>query len=75
MDFVFDSLFDGRRLRALTVADNYTREYLAIAVDQGIKGEQVVEVLDGILMMRGAPKSIRVDNGPEFVSKALDRWA
>lgn len=60
MDFVSDSLFDGRRLRALTVVDNYTRESLAIAVDQGIKGEQVVEVLDGILMMRGAPKSIRV---------------
>ncbi len=75
MDFVSDSLFDGRRLRALTVVDNFTRESLAIAVDQGIKGEQVVEVLDRIVAERGAPKSIRVDNGPEFVSRALDRWA
>jgi putative transposase len=75
MDFVSDSLFDGRRLRALTIVDNFTRESLAISVDQGIKGEQVVEVLDQILAKRGAPKSIRVDNGPEFVSKALDRWA
>ena len=75
MDFISDSLFDGRRLRALTIVDNFTRESLAIAVDQGIKGEQVVEVLDRILAERSAPKSIRVDNGPEFVSKALDRWA
>ena len=75
MDFVSDSLFDGRRLRVLTVVDNFTRVSLALAVDQGIKGEQVAEVLDRIVAERGAPKSIRVDNGPEFVSKALDRWA
>jgi putative transposase len=68
-------LFDGRRLRVLTVVDNFTRESLAMAVDQGIKGEQVAEVLDRIVAQRGAPKSIRVDNGPGFVSKALDRWA
>ncbi len=74
-DFVSDSLFDGRRLRALTVVDNFTRGSLAIAVDQGIKGEQVVTVLERIVAERGAPKSIRVDNGPEFVSKVLDRWA
>jgi putative transposase len=43
MDFVSDALFDGRRLRALTVVDTYTREALAIEVDQGIRGEQVVE--------------------------------
>ncbi len=75
MDFVSDSLFDGRRLRALTIVDNFTRESLAIAVGQGIKGEQVAAVLERIVAERGVPKSIRVDNGPEFVSKALDRWA
>jgi putative transposase len=75
MDFVSDALFDGRRLRALTMVDNFTRESLAIVVDQGIKGEQVVDVLDRIVAERGAPKSIRVDNGPEFVSRVLDRWA
>ena len=68
MDFVSDALFDGRRLRALTVVDAYTREALVIEVDSGIKGEQVVEAMSRITMVRGAPESIRVDNGPE-------RWA
>jgi len=75
MDFVSDALFDGRRLRALTVVDAYTREALAIEVDQGIKGEQVVDVMTRLAALRGSPSVIRVDNGPEFVSKALDRWA
>ena len=75
MDFVSDALFDGRRLRALTVVDAYTREALASDVDQGIKGEQVVEAMDRIASIRGAPRAIREDNGPEFISTALDRWA
>ena len=75
MDFVSDALFDGRRLRALTVVDAYTREALTIEVDQGIKGEQVVEAVTKIATRRGVPQAIRVDNGPEFISKALDRWA
>ena len=72
MDFVSDALFDGRRLRALTVVDAFTREALAIDVDQGIKGEQVVAAMARITTTRGAPRTIRVDNGPEFISKALD---
>lgn len=61
--------------RALTVVDAYTRECLAIHVDQGIKGEQVVAVMDRLLFERGgAPDKIRVDNGPEFISR-LDHWA
>ncbi|UMY20194.1 IS3 family transposase [Methylobacterium organophilum] len=75
MDFVSDALFDGRRLRALTVVDAFTREALAIEVDQGIKGEQVVPVVGRLALLRGAPRAIQVDNGPEFVSKVLDRWA
>ena len=75
MDFVSDALFDGRRFRALTVVDNFTRECLAIEVDKGIKGEQVVAVLDDLKGRRGVPNSIRVNNGPEFISKALDKWA
>ncbi len=47
----------------------------AIDVDQGIKGEQVVDAMTRIALSRGAPNTIRVDNGPEFISKALDRWA
>ena len=75
MDFVSDALFDGRRLQALTVVDAFTREALAIDVDQGIKGEQVVAAVTRIASVGGTPKTIRVDNGPEFISKALDRWA
>ena len=75
MDFVSDALFDGRRLRALTVVDAYTREALKIDVDQGIRGEQVVDAMARIAGVRGAPRTILVDNGPEFISKALDRWA
>lgn len=52
MDFVSDALFDGRRLRALTVVDAYTREALAIEVDQGIRGEQVVETMARLMMVR-----------------------
>ena len=74
MDFISDALFDGRRLRALTVVDAFTREALAIDVDPGIKGEQVVATMTRITSVRGAPKTIRVDNGPEFISKTLDRW-
>ncbi len=75
MDFVSDALFDGRRIRALTLVDNFTREALAIVVDGGIRGEHVVQAVEAVAARRGPPRLIRVDNGPEFVSKALDRWA
>ena len=75
MDFVADALFNGRRFRALTVVDNFSRECLGIKVDQSIKGSHVAELMDEIVMKQGTPKSIRLDNGPEFVSKALDQWA
>ncbi len=75
MDFVSDALFNGKRIRALTVVDNFTRESLAIEVGVSLRGDQVVAVLDRLVAGRGAPKSIRVDNGPEFVSKVLDHWA
>ncbi len=76
MDFVSDALFNGKRLRALTVVDAFTRECLAIQVAQGIRGEDVVAVMERLQFQRGAvPRKIRVDNGPEFVSKALDHWA
>jgi putative transposase len=75
MDFVSDALFDGRRLRALTIVDNYTREALAIEVGQSLKGEDVVRTLDRIRADRGVPGAIKVDNGSEFISKAMDHWA
>jgi len=75
MDFVADALFDGRRLRALTVVDNYTRESLAIDVGQNLKGDDVVNTLNRIATYRGLPTTIKVDNGSEFISKVMDKWA
>ena len=75
MDFVTDSLFNVHRFRSLTIVDNFSRECLAIEVDQHIKGEDVVRVVEQIKAMRGTPNFIRVDNGPEFISKELDKWA
>jgi putative transposase len=75
MDFVHDYLTDGRRLRTLNVVDTCTRECLAIEVDLSLTGERVTRVLDGLLWKYGLPRAITVDNGPEFISCALDRWA
>ena len=75
MDFMQDQLFDGRRFRLLTLVDNFTRESLAIEVNQGLGGRHVVDVLQRVAGTRKLPKTIRVDNGPEFTSKILDQWA
>lgn len=75
MDFVSDALYNRRRFRALTIVDNFSRECLAIEVDQGIRGERVVEVLEYLKMVRGLPDTICVDNGSEFVSRSMDKWA
>jgi len=75
MDFVADALFDGRRFRALTVVDNFTKESLAIEVAQQLKGEDVVTVMQRLHGERGVPDRIQTDNGSEFISLALDRWA
>jgi len=75
MDFVTDSLFNGRRFRSLTVVDNFSRECLAIEVGQKIRGEDVTRVMNCLKATRGVPRSIHVDNGPEFISKELDKWA
>jgi putative transposase len=75
MDFVADNLFDGRKLRMLTVVDCYSRESLAIHVGQSLKGEDVVQVLNGIAAQRGRPQVIKSDNGSEFIGKAMDKWA
>jgi putative transposase len=75
LDFVADQLADGRRFRALTVMDIYTRECLAIEVGQSLKGEDVVRVLNRIKVQRGDPKMLFCDNGSEFSSQAMDLWA
>ncbi len=75
MDFVADGLIGGRRLRCLTIVDDCTRECLAIEVDTSITGLRVQGVLDRLADTRGLPQSITVDNGPEFDSQVLDKWA
>lgn len=75
MDFVHDQLFDGSKIRVLTVVDIFTRLAPAIDVRQSYRGCDVVATLDQAAQAVGYPKTIRVDNGPEFVSKDLDLWA
>ena len=65
---------DGRQLKCLTVIDEWTRECLAIDVRSGIRGTRVAEVLSRLVSVYGAPRFLRSDNGPEFVSKALLTW-
>jgi putative transposase len=75
MDFMSDSLADGRRYRLLCIVDDFSRECLAIEVDTSIGGERVARVLDRLADRGRLPETIVVDNGPEFTSKALLTWA
>jgi putative transposase len=75
MDFVQDALHSGRKFRALPIIDTFTRENFWIEVDTSITGQRVVQVLTRISAVHGLPEQIVVDNGPEFISNALDAWA
>ena len=76
MDFVSDSLADGRKLRVFNVVDDYSREALIMEVDTSIGGQRVARLLGEAATTRGVcPQGIVCDNGPEFISHALDQWA
>ena len=75
MDLMSDRLFDGRPFRLLTVVDVRTREALSIAPRVSFRAYQLVEALDHLVGERGRPRSLRVDDGPEFAGRTLDRWA
>lgn len=75
IDFVMDSLANARRLKCLTVADDFTHESVDITVDHGISGGYVVRVLEQAARFRGYPRAIRTDGGPEFTSRAFLGWA
>jgi putative transposase len=75
MDFVSDSLANGRRIKCLTVADDFSHECIDIAVDYGISGHYVTRMLDQAALFRGYPDVVRTDNGPEFTSRAFMAWA
>jgi len=73
-DFMSDQTEDGRSLKFLTVLDEFTRESPVIEVGRSICSEDVIAVLDCLFMVRGAPRFLRSDNGPEFVADAIKRW-
>ena len=73
-DFIEDRTERGGKLRMLTVLDEFTRENHAIRVERSITSQQVIETLEWLFMLHGAPRYIRSDNGPEFIAKALRKW-
>lgn len=75
MDFIQDRLAGGRNFRCLTIVDDFTKEAVAIEVDRSLPGRRVVGVLELLKLIRGVPKTITTDNGPEFISRAMDEWA
>ena len=75
IDFVSDSLANARRIKCLTVADDFSHECVDIAVDWGISVQYVTRVLDRAALFRGYPLAVRTDNGPEFTSRAFMAWA
>ena len=75
MDFMHDSLEDGRTFRLLNIIDDFNREALGIEVDFSLPGERVIRTLDRIIEWRGKPVAIRCDNGPEYICSAITNWA
>jgi len=75
IDFMSDSLTDGRTIRTFNVLDDYNREGLGIEVDQSLPSARVIKALERIMEWRGKPAAIRCDNGPEYVSQSLVNWA
>lgn len=74
LDFVHDALSDGRKIRLLTIIDEFTRECLQIAVDTSLNGRRVSKELERLIEQRGKPERIKSDNGTEFTSNAVLRW-
>jgi len=75
MDFIQDRLLDGRKFRTLTVVDQFTRQCPILEADFSLTGKKVSEALERLAKRHGYPKTITVDNGTEFISKAMDLWA
>src|SRR5207244_8650620 len=73
-DSVFDRTAHGRSLKCLSIVDEYTRECLALEVDRGMTSEEVLDVLRDLFVIRGVPKFIRSDNGPEFIALAIRQF-
>jgi putative transposase len=74
VDFIFDALMSGSKLKILTVGDDFTRECLAISVSTSFPATKVIAVLDGLVSVHGAPQYLRSDNGAEFIAHLLQAW-
>jgi putative transposase len=75
IDFMSDTLYDGRRFRTVTVIDEGNREALAIEVSPSLPSVRVIALLEELILQHGTPQAIRCDNGPEFTSGALTTWS
>lgn len=75
MDFMMDVLDNGRRFRIFTIIDHFSRECPLLAADYSLTAQKVASYLDQLALTRGLPKVITVDNGTEFISRAMDGWA
>lgn len=75
LDFMSDSLESGRAFRTLNIIDDFNREALWIEVDTSLPAERVIRVLEMLVIWRGHPQQLRIDNGPEFISHKLASWA
>jgi putative transposase len=75
MDFMSDSMVNGRRFRTFNLIDDCTREALAIEIDTSLSSKRIIRILERVILERGKPSIIRTDNGPEFTSKDLELWA
>ncbi len=74
IDFMSDSLVDGRKFRLFNVLDDFNRESLAIEVDTSLPSLRIIRVLNRIIAQKGKPANLRSDNGPEFISHLLQQW-
>ena len=75
MDFISDSMVNGRRFRTFNLIDDCTREVLSIQIDTSLSSKRIIRILERVILERGKPSIIRTDNGPEFTSKELELWA
>lgn len=75
IDFMSDSLWDGRKFRLLNIIDDYNRQVLAIETDTSLPATRLIRALNQLKETRGLPSMIRMDNGPEFISRKLDAWS
>ena len=73
-DFIFDRTAGGTLLKWLSIVDEYTRECLALKVDRSMTSQDVIDTLAELFAMRGVPRHLRSDNGPEFIAQAIQRW-